>query len=212
MRTHLIPALLLVGAVNSAAQTVQFGALGGITATDPDAFGRGESKRYVIGPSVEVRFLQGKIGIELDALYRRAGESFAFESGPPPPEYTGPPPVTRFYLRSRTNSWEFPLLGKYYFRSGQDRWRPFLGTGYVLRAQWRKAESTSYVQGESTPRNNTQSASTGPDIGATVIAGVEIKSVARMSFQPQIRYTRWSSHSDFTRPLNHVDIGLGLRF
>src|SRR5690606_22565603 len=133
----------------------------------------GESKRYVVGPSVEFRFFRSKIGIELDALYRRFGSSFGGEFGLPPAEYEGPPPVIEFYVRSRTNSWEFPLIGKYYFRDGDARWRPFLGTGYVLQLQWRKTDSTTIHLGENTPRNRKERNTTGPDIGATAVAGIE---------------------------------------
>lgn len=181
-------------------------------ATSPDAFRDGESKRYVVGPSVELRVFGTKIGIELDALYRRAGDSYAGEFGFIPPEYTGPPPVNRYYARSRTNSWEFPMLGKYYFRDRDVLWRPFLGTGYVLRVQTRKTESTSFVLGDNTPRNNQDSSTMGPDIGAAAVAGVELKGIRRFSFQPQVRYTRWSNHSPFSRPLNQVDIAVGIRF
>jgi hypothetical protein len=208
----LASSLLIAAAMNIGAQTIQVGVVGGIAATDPDAFRDGESKRYAVGPSVEARFLGTKLGVELDAIYRRSGESFAGEFGPPPPEYTGPPPVTRFYVRSRTNSWEFPLIGKYYLRDRSAQWRPFVGTGYVLRLQWRETRSTTVHLGGSAPRNDRQSSTTGPDIGATAVAGVELRGIGRVSLQPQVRYTRWSNHSSFNRPLNHVDVGLSIRF
>jgi len=187
------------------------GAIGGFSATDPNAFSTGESKRYMIGPSVEGRFFGAKIGLELDAIYRRLGYSYAGDFGPPPPDYQGPAPITRFYVRSRGNSWEMPLTGKYYFRGREARWRPFLGAGFALRTQWWNTESTIYRSGSSTAENNSESHGTGVSIGATAVAGVEIPSYRRLSFQPQVRYTRWSNDSA-NRPLNQVDIGLGLRF
>ncbi|HYZ84270.1 MAG TPA: hypothetical protein VE621_07695 [Bryobacteraceae bacterium] len=194
------------------AQTIQVGVLGGIAATDPDGFGSSESKRYVIGPSVEARFLRGRLGIELDALYRRLGDSFGYSLTAPPAEYIGSPTVTAFYYRSRTNSWEFPLIGKYYFRGREAKWRPLLGTGYVLRAQWREIKTTTFLLGESTPRTGKQSSSAGLDIGAVGVAGVEWRGIGRMSFQPQARYTRWGDYNSFNRPKNQVDVGLGIRF
>ena len=212
MKTLLASVMFSLGGMTISGQTIQVGVLGGITATDPDTFGGGESKRYLLGPSVEARLFGSKLGIELDAIYRRFGDSFSGEFGPPPPEYTGPPPLRRFYVRSRTNSWEVPLVGKYYFRDRQANWRPFVGTGYVFRLQWRETKSTDLHFAESTPRNRSESSWTGPDIGATAIAGVEWKGAGRMSFQPQVRYTRWANYTSFDRPMNQVDIGLGIRF
>ena len=211
MRTLLASAFLMT-AVTLSAQTVQFGVIGGITVTDPNAFRAGESKRYLIGPSVEARFFDGKVGIELDAIYRRFGNSFVGGFGPPPAEYTGPPPLASYSVRTRTNSWEFPLIGKFYFRDEDASWRPFLGTGYVLQLQWREIKSTTLTIGETTPRNHRDTSTTGPDIGATAVAGVEWKTLGRLSIQPQVRYTRWGNYSAFDRPLNQMDISLGIRF
>jgi hypothetical protein len=202
----------MAGVLPAAAQTFQFGVIGGLTATDPDPFGHGESKRYMIGPSVEARFFGGKLGVELSAIYRRFGNSFAGEFGPPPSDYEGPAPVTRFYGRSRANSWEFPLLGKYYFRNSEANWRPFLGAGYSLRMQWWESKSTLYFRGSDEPQNSRTTSESGPDIGAVAVAGVELRKFHRLSFQPQVRYTRWANHSSSGRSLNQVDVGLGIRF
>src|SRR5690242_19911852 len=78
-KTLIVCSGILFGTLNLAAQTLQVGALGGVIATSPNAFRDGESKRYVIGPSVELRLFGTKLGIELDALYRRVGDSYASE-------------------------------------------------------------------------------------------------------------------------------------
>ncbi len=166
----------------------------------------------MVGPSIEAGFFRDKFGVELDAIYRRFGDSYGGEYGPPPPEYSEPPPLSRSYVRSRTNSWEVPLLGKYYFRAREANWRPFLGTGNVIRLQRRETTSTTYYLGDNTAHNSRNSASTGPDIGAVAVAGVELRGLWRLSFQPQARYTRWGNYSSFGRPLNQVDIGLGYDF
>ena len=54
--TGYIPSDCYGWGIHSFAQTVQVGAIGGFSATDPNAFSTGESKRYMIGPSVEGRF------------------------------------------------------------------------------------------------------------------------------------------------------------
>lgn len=208
MRRFLYLSLLLIPA---SAQTVQFGAIGGVTATNPDPFGNGESKRYWVGPSVEARFLNGKIGVELDAIYRRFGYSYAGKFGPVPPDYQGPSPITTFYVRARGNSWELPLIGKYYFRTQAANWRPFLGTGYSLNMQWWHTDSTTYRENGSA-ENGRYSSRTDLNIGATAVAGIELKTSHHLKFQPQIRYTRWANHGTQSRSLNQVDVGLSFRF
>lgn len=212
MRTLLSTALLMTAALNVAAQSFEVGAIGGVSVTDPNVYRTGESKRYLIGPSIEARFFDGRVGIELDAIYRRFGESFAAEFGPPPPEYVGPPALTRYYLRTRTNSWEFPLIGKYYFRNRGAHLRPFVGTGYVLGVQWRKLESTTHVVGESSGRKQSESRTYGPGIGAMAVIGAEVGKWNRLSFQPQARYTRWAGSGSYNRVVNQIDVGLGFRF
>jgi len=59
------------------AQSVKVGVIGGVPLTDPVRF-NDESKRYLVGPSVEVRFLDGRPGVEMNALYRRTGTAFSF--------------------------------------------------------------------------------------------------------------------------------------
>src|SRR3954471_20262488 len=101
---------IAVGSSCAIAQTVQVGVLGGVTATEPDPFGNGESKRYLIGPTIEVRLLNRKIGIEFDGIYRRLGSSFSYGPFTPPPDYEGPAFPISGSSRSRANSWEFPFL------------------------------------------------------------------------------------------------------
>jgi hypothetical protein len=57
-----------------------------------------ESKRYVVGPEVEVGLPLG-LGVEVDALYRREGYSSLFSN------FAG-----SNYSQERANSWEFPML------------------------------------------------------------------------------------------------------
>src|ERR1700687_3368158 len=83
-------------------QSFSVGVKGGIRATD-DLSGdaTSESKRYVVGPAVEIA-LPLNLGIEFDALYRRGGYRSSFGN------FAG-----SFTDRERANSWEFPILLKY---------------------------------------------------------------------------------------------------
>lgn len=57
------------------------------------------SKRYIIGPTVELHLPFG-LGVEFDALYRKA--AYRANLGTAQPEFT-------------SSSWQFPLLAKYKF-------------------------------------------------------------------------------------------------
>jgi hypothetical protein len=85
------------------AQTFSVGAKGGGSFTDP-ADRADQSRRYVVGPFVEVGF-GPRVAIEVDALYSRFGAA------------TGSGSV-------RGHSVEFPVLGKYYFADRESAVRP----------------------------------------------------------------------------------------
>jgi hypothetical protein len=186
------------------AQAVSVGLLGGVPLTTAPG-SNDESKRYVIGPSVEVR-LPAEFAVEVDALYRRTGSSSAFYTQQDPSA-----PIRAYYYRQRGNSWEFPILGKYYFRSRTARWQPFLATGYAFHKTWQETEVSIL---SATPlRNSTGTGhSQSPlNVGATAAAGVRIRA-GRLSVVPQFRYTRWGGAYDQTNPKNRVDFLLGIRF
>src|SRR4051812_15902078 len=124
----------------ASAQLVSFGVKGGVSLTDPDRY-KGESKRYIVGPSVEVRLPLG-FAVEVDALYRRVGSSFSYIFPTLNPDGTPANMTIANYNRQRGNSWEFPILAKYYFRSRSSAWQPFLATGYAFRATWYESKTT----------------------------------------------------------------------
>src|ERR1700691_4429097 len=78
-------------------QSLVFGLAGGARLTnDTEAPAMGESKRYIVGPMIELGLPLG-FAVEADALYSREGYYFAFNGA----------------LVQSTNSWAFPLLLKY---------------------------------------------------------------------------------------------------
>ncbi len=140
-----------------------------------------ESRIYDVGGSVELRLPAG-FAVEADALYQRIGYAYGFTS------------VDNGILtagnafRERANLWEFPLLGKYYFRSSDAAWRPFLGTGFAFRTGSLHADTTDFsttpftlFHGDS--RFNVQT-------GAEVAAGIRFQ-LGPIAFLPQARYTYW---------------------
>src|SRR5436190_5859676 len=92
---------------SAGAQLVSVGVKGGVSITEPGRY-NDESKRYIVGPSVEFR-LPFRFAAEIDALYMRTGSSSRFFFL----DSTGIAGITTdIRTRTRGNSWEFPVLGK----------------------------------------------------------------------------------------------------
>lgn len=108
---RLIAFCALFGTSFLSAQTFSVGVKGGGFFTEP-AERSDNSKRYVVGPSLEIAF-PFRVAVEVDALYSRFGAGSL-----------------------RGHSVEFPVLGKYYF-SGQDAAiRPYASGGVSFRNIW----------------------------------------------------------------------------
>lgn len=188
------------------AQPVSFGVKGGVAMTAPGA-SNNEGKRYEVGPSVEFR-LPANFAVEFSAIYSRTGATSLF--------YYGTPATltqTTSY-RTRGNNWEFPLLGKYYFRSREDRWRPYLGTGYAFRSTWYEVKGSS-VSVDSTQHTTVTTPfhtdyRSAVDVGAMAAAGVRFQT-GRIHFLPEIRYTRYSEANSFYRK-NQLKFLIGVTF
>ena len=199
--------LLLLAAAAAPAQTVSFGVKGGIPLIAPNTW-NDESRPYIIGPSVEVRLPAG-FAIEADALYRRIGNSFAYSfiTGTATGSYTS---------RVRGNSWEFPLLAKYYFHFKQSGWQPFVGTGYAFRTIHYHDDSYYSIPSGT---NLVGIAPSGPvssnygsslEVGAVISAGVRYR-IGRFALLPEVRYTRWGGTENGMRR-NEANVMLGINF
>src|SRR5260370_11286745 len=142
MRKHcLVVATILIGGSGAASsQAVSFGVKGGIPFGDTNGT-HDESRPYIVGPSIEVR-LPANFAIEVDGLYRRLGNSIGFS-------YQLNSVSAAYFNRDRGNSWEFPFLGKYYFRSLSESCQPCAGTGWALRRTWFHSDASGFVTDES---------------------------------------------------------------
>ncbi|MCC6585280.1 MAG: PorT family protein [Bryobacterales bacterium] len=169
-------------------QQVGFGVKAGGRVSDDLAsyWASSESKRYVVGPMVDVR-LALRFGVEVDALYRRVGFR-TFNGG--------------FWGSNqdnyRANSWEFPMLLKY--RLPILALKPYAVVGYAPRyisGHYRAAgESIDILTGASTPY--TRSGDWKPDVSHGVVAGGGVEFGGRhVRIAPEVRYTRW-----FNDPIN----------
>jgi len=184
--------LLLGSAVFLAAQPIGFGIKGGLPMNDFLNAASNQNfrfdtttNRYIIGPSVELRFPFG-LGIEFDVLYRHFGySSFSSTSG-----------ITATITDARTSAsaWEFPLVAKYKFK-GAPLVHPFVEAG----VSWDKLSGltqavTTTVASVINSSSTSNPAALNQDItrGFVLGGGVDIKALV-IHIVPEIRYTRWGA-------------------
>ena len=204
MYKHSLFFFLMV-AGSAVGQVVSFGVEGGIPLTDrtspPD-----ESRPYIVGPSVEIR-LPARFALRVEALYQRVGTIADFFEIP-----AGVSVLTNglsFTNRTRANVWEFPFLGKYYFRPRSAAWQPYFETGWALRDAWVHTSGTETPAGSSS-FSFKQDFRTPLDVGAVAGAGARIP-MGRLALSPEVRYTRWGSQYGLLRK-NEASILLGVHF
>ncbi len=219
VKTYISFSVLMVASVGAAwSQAVSVGVKGGIPLLDTLS-SHDESRPYIVGPFVEIRLPAG-FAIEADALYRRVGNSNfgSLLSGAnllaPDGAVVQGPYISTFSNRQRGNSWEFPLLGKYYFRTRALGWQPFLGSGFALRTTvgFHADTTRTVVAASGTPTTTSFQRDFRPplDVGAVVSAGVRFHA-GRLALAPEFRYTRWGGVEN---PLNRNEAGalLGISF
>jgi outer membrane protein W len=198
---------------------VSIGALGGVPFLDQSR-GGDESRKYIVGPSVEFR-LPARFAIEVDALYRRIGTTFGYNLSPnaiyilPPDANMEFFPLTTSYSnRQRGNYWQFPVLGKYYFRPRTAAWQPFVGTGWALRTVAFHSDINATTL-DANGMYGTNSAHvhfrSDTGVGAVVAAGVRFRA-GKFALTPQVRYTYWGSTAQFDLRRNEACVFLGVTF
>ncbi len=201
MRKLCLPIILVLAAASSAsAQLVSVGALGGVRLTDGFSYSD-QSRIYDVGGSIEFRLPAG-FAVEADALYQRVGYSYglisinngAFTAGDA--------------FRERANLWEFPLLGKYYFRSSGAAWRPFLGAGFAFRTGSVHSDTTDFSTAPFTLFHGDSRLNVQP--GAEVVAGIRFR-LGPVTLLPQARYTYWG-YSNQGLGKNEATLLLGVTF
>jgi len=207
MQKYTLLFFLSLTGIQATAQTVSFGFEAGVPVTSR-TYSPDESRPYVIGPSIEFR-LPARFALEAEALYERVGTSAQFNSlSGGPGMVSGPGTGTSLSYRQRDNVWQFPLLGKYYFKPQSSRWQPYIETGWAFRT------ATIHTAGMETPAGLAPFSFKGDSrapLGIGVEAGAGVRfHVGRLAFSPEARYTRWASQDNFKK--NEVGILLGVHF
>jgi hypothetical protein len=170
--------LLLNGHI-AMGQAVSAGVLGGVRATnDFNGTLSSESKRYIVGPTLDIR-LPKRFSVEVDALYQRFGFSgFQFQGN------------DLASVRERTNSWEFPVILKYHFPARLAR--PFVGIGYSPRIV-NGEDISSGVHSLLFDYFNQHSVTNYPVTQGVVVSGGVSLGAGHFRFTPEVRYTHWNA-------------------
>jgi len=187
-RVRFILLFLLILPICSS-QTVFVGAVAGGRLTDDVAgSARPESRRYIVGPMIELSLPLG-FAVEFEAIYHRHGysaEAYHF--------------VQAQIDRERANSWEFPILLRY--KLPVSTVRPFLEVGVAPRTISGTISTTSttsdVITGQTTISTSTVATNWDTSIGFVAGVGVQF-GVGRLRFSPEGRYTYWNN-----RPVNGV--------
>lgn len=185
----------------AAQRRLTVGAEGGLSLTDAmtsSYIGGDESRRYLVGPSVEFR-LPARFAVQAEALYQRVGSSSAYQYGGTQIQsgVAEQFSISSNVTRVRGNSWQFPLLAKYYFKSERSGWQPFVGTGYAFGATWFHSEGTTTTTDSSQKTISTPFTYDyrgGTSVGAVFTGGVRIQS-GRLAFLPQARFNYWGNQN-----------------
>ena len=183
------------------AQPVQVGVKGGFVLTDSTRQTNDESRNYTVGPTIEFR-LPLNFGIETGFLYKRIGTDaiFLFDNN-------------RAVYRIRGDSFEIPVVGKYYMRSSRV-FTPYLGLGVAMRRTWQTTEgSTTGPPNPFFSTGNFRRSEVSPwGAGAVGGAGVQFQH-GRWKLSPEFRYTRWSQEGQsIPRNPNQVEFLFGISF
>jgi hypothetical protein len=210
MRALLLPLLCLSA---PAAEWFSFGLKAGVPLTAVADSGRagyrysGDTtfhiKRYLIGPSVEVR-LPWYFRLEADALYQHARQDAFF----------GPAPSATFdQYGTRMSIWEIPILLKRTF--GARALRPFAAAGPSLRRVKDLDVDLIRVPAPPFPGPGTRQhyqASTDEPVrwGITAGGGVSWR-LRALRIEPELRYTHWTARH-WMATTEQLSILLGLQF
>jgi hypothetical protein len=157
------------------AQRVEVGIEGGIRTSD--AYGgvlSSESKRYIVGPTVDIR-LTKRFSVEADVLYQRLGFTGNYGYG-----------IGNYgYVRERSNSWQFPAILKY--RLPVLPLHPYVGIGYPAQILgW--SDIASGARGY-TPYRNEHSTGEFPVTHGIVFSGGVSLAAGHLRLTPELRYT-----------------------
>ncbi len=181
----------------------------GVSTLNPAQEKPDDSRRYVIGATLEVNLWRG-LAVEADFLYRRNGFNERYDYFPGVLDGGGEPASINNHVR--LDAFELPLLAKYYFRDDSNL-QPFILTGYSLRKALTNVDSS--IATLSNSLLSTQSSSFSywmpVDVGASFGVGFRWRT-GRIALKPEIRYTYWGAHPSIGVSKQQADVLVGIMF
>lgn len=156
-------------------QGLTLGAKGGLRLTgDAPEYGTSDSRRYAVGPMIEVG-LPFHFAFEAAALYSRLGNTFLF-----------PLVGNEAKIRTIANSWAFPILLKY--RLPGRKIHPFVSTGIAPRHASGATHTIHYgfLPGDITFSSTHWAAH---DHALVAGGGIDVR-CGRIRISPELRYVR----------------------
>lgn len=220
MKGFRYPLYVLACAMPALAQAprLSFGAVGGVPLSNGGQSEVGfQARPYTVGPSIEFALSQ-RVSVTFNALYRRLRwtQTFANVGGDAlrASDAGASYCATLCVSRARGHSWEFPVMGKYYFDRRIRNPRPFLEAGISFSSSWLTFDDVTFGRGIDTGGILSQSllsdswppSSVGPVFGG----GVAWKA-GRLTLAPEVRYSSCVTQFDGA---NRRQVGflIGLRF
>jgi opacity protein-like surface antigen len=191
---------IFVSAAAAFSQPIGFGVKVGLPLTEafntsagPAGSYTSDTKRYIIGPQIELRLPAG-LGIELDALYTKL--NFSSVSG-----------AAGSVVNAATDAdaWEFPLLLKYKFGGANAiaaSVRPFVTTGASFRRLTGVSQIKNFVTGNSQNTSNPDELQDKNSTGFVIGGGLEIRALF-LRISPEFRFTRWGT-ANFREGVSHL--------
>lgn len=163
------------------------------TASGPSGSYSSDTKRYIIGPQIELRLPAG-LGIELDALYTKL--NFSSVGG-----------VAGSVVNAVTDAdaWEFPLLLKYKFGGANAiaaSVRPFVATGASFRRLTGISQIRNFVTGSPQSTSDPAELRNKNSTGFVIGGGLEIRALF-LRISPEVRFTRWGT-SNFREGVSNL--------
>jgi hypothetical protein len=188
-----------------------FGATGGFSfgsdASTRFATLNQESRKYTIGPSFEYRFTD-HVSLVVNPLYRRLGSSYSLQQ-------FAQAGTSDIFGRTRTHNLSLPILGKYTFRPGTEKWRPFITTGYELAKSWNEFETRQVYRDTLAATRQTfvgKSSNRSPLSNGIVIGGGVDYRFRRFYVAPEFRYTFQNPTNSSVEGRHKADLLLSIRF
>ncbi|HEY3629194.1 MAG TPA: porin family protein [Terracidiphilus sp.] len=200
-------------ATKACGQRLEIGVRGAARLTSQlEGNGVSESRPYLVGPVVQANLGHG-LAVEADALYSRFGYTTSSR------DIVG----DLYTSRDRANSWQFPLLLKYRFRSVGQRlyvlvgWDPEHATG-TTRTNALVVSNPYDPSYTITYRQYSVDDNYGTNHGLVAGGGIELGS-RHFRVSPEFRYVRWKNcmfsiyqgqGSYLAVPQNELQLLLGL--